>query len=68
MVLSPPIPEAQWLDRFARLIGQLLPHLCPADADRCARVIYLEAADLSPEEAAQSFAEKNRPRDADAAP
>jgi len=56
MDLTPSLPRATWLDRFAMRLGALLPDLDPETAWRYAEATFDDAADLEPDEAAEIFA------------
>lgn len=63
MDLTPSVPEPAWLDRFANRLGVLLPAIDPQFASAAAEATFCDAADLTPEEAAEIFALEAPPVD-----
>ncbi len=58
---TPRTPKAAWLDRFATRVGALLEGTTPQVAYSYAEDTFAEASDLSPEEAADIFAQNTPP-------
>lgn len=63
MNLTPSLQKSLWLGRFASRVGELLPGVAPAEAWRYAESTFENAADLTPEEAAEVFAQELPPLD-----
>jgi hypothetical protein len=58
------LTEAQWIDKFLSSLGPRLPDMRLAEATEWAQLMYAEASDLDPYEAAEIFALELPPRDA----
>lgn len=63
MELTPSVSWPAWLDRFANRLGALLPGIDPHTASAHAESAFPDAADLTPEEAAEIFALEAPPSD-----
>lgn len=63
MDLTPSIAKPIWLDRFATHLGTLDKSLSPQDAYAFAEETFPDAADLTPEEAAEIFALEKPPNE-----
>lgn len=61
MSLTPSLPQAQWLDRFATCLGKLIKGIDAESAYGFAKVTFHDAADFMPEEAASIFADELPP-------
>lgn len=57
------LDEREWVDRFMNKLGQLVPHMKPADALHHAHDTFPEATELEPEEAAEIYALECPPED-----
>ncbi len=51
-----------WLDRFAMKVGELLPSTTAHEAWAYAELIYEEACELAPDQAAEAFTAAIPPR------
>ena len=56
-----PLPESLWIDAFANELGRLLPSMTAEEATQRARETWADASDLSPQEAAEIYAEELPP-------
>lgn len=61
--MTPSYPKPVWLDRFANRLGVLLPTIDAQSASAAADATFVDAADLSPEEAADIYALEAPPDD-----
>ena len=53
--------KAQWLDRFATRLLELIPNMCIGDVQTRVGETFCDANDLTPEEAAESYARELPP-------
>jgi hypothetical protein len=56
--------ESQWVDRFLRRLGGLVPGIHPAGANERAIEVFANSGDLGPEEAAEAYALEPPPGEA----